>query len=294
MKIFPFNNNESVKKTWHNYSNYLNWLYSDIQSIEDYLQMFNPDFSIVNESLHVIQSKNWKYGTIAELENWRTNYLDNSNNLLAYKLKFRQGYYASGQIGVKLNENSTSADITLASGQVLFATRKNWTDSSYIVMSQPLAALYLPQNIENGLKYTIIPNGQSVVGTNIIFSLEFFPCRYFLKDQGDQTWGPIEDWNATGAYWSTQDDQNPRFHILSTNKNVWNDSFPLMHKTYLKTGNKTFARMEEFIFDQSFNSEKINIANHFTAGYNINTDLNMGENGKDNPNMFDEVYVSII
>lgn len=49
-RIFPLDlNSKSV--TWRNYSNYLNWTDSEIQSISNYLDFWQPSFNILNESL---------------------------------------------------------------------------------------------------------------------------------------------------------------------------------------------------------------------------------------------------
>ena len=48
-RIFPFN---SKTGTWHNYSQYLVWLDSDINSVKDYLLYYNPDFCLINNSLY--------------------------------------------------------------------------------------------------------------------------------------------------------------------------------------------------------------------------------------------------
>ena len=281
MKIFPMNLKKEGNK-WYNYSNYLNWLDSDIQSIKDYLKMFNPDFSIINEQLHAIQSSNWQP---VDINGSGNNYIE-GDTFLAYKLKFREGYYASNDIKVKYTTDDTESR-TLIGGQVIFATRKKPTLNSYLIMSQPLAGIYFPQNMQNGLKYTLIENGQSVVN-NIVFSLEFFPCRYLLLDNNDKKWGPNTGWTAQGAYWQTQN-SDPSLKIVNGNGNIWNDSFPLMHETYLKIGDS----MEEIVFDQTFNTEKITIAGHLTAAYNITTNLTPEETSEES--LFDDnVYVSII
>ena len=215
MKIFPIN---LKKKTWKNYSNYLYWLDNDIQSIKDYLQVFNPDFFIINESLNTIQSKNWSDNKTTPFDDDEINNYYDKGEFLANKLKFREGYYADSLKTVLLPDDTK---VLLQPSQIIFSLRKNPTDlSSYLIMSQPFAAVYLPQNIENGLKYTFVENGQTAVGTNILFSLEFFPTRYFLTDLKDTKWGQNNiGWNAQGAYWSNINDNNPSIKICNGNKN---------------------------------------------------------------------------
>ena len=52
-RIFPLNQNAT---TWFNYSSYLNWIGSEIQSLFDYLTYWNPDFKINGSSLSCIES----------------------------------------------------------------------------------------------------------------------------------------------------------------------------------------------------------------------------------------------
>ena len=50
--IYPFSPYKPA--TWNNWSNYLFWSSNSIDSIQDYLDYFNPNFYILNETLSYI------------------------------------------------------------------------------------------------------------------------------------------------------------------------------------------------------------------------------------------------
>ena len=55
--IYPFS--PYKKQTWYNWSNYLIWINNSINSLQDYLDYFNPNFYILNETLEYKQSNTW-------------------------------------------------------------------------------------------------------------------------------------------------------------------------------------------------------------------------------------------
>ena len=98
-KIYPFS---SKPKTWHNYSNYLNWIYEKIQSWQDYLKYFSPDFNILNESIEVLETNSLlieNTEVTKERPDWKCliRGADNSIVKTTYcyfpsELKFKEGY----------------------------------------------------------------------------------------------------------------------------------------------------------------------------------------------------------
>ena len=56
--IYPFSPYKAP--TWRNWSNYLFWLDNSINSLEDYLNYFNPNFFILNETMSYNPSNTWK------------------------------------------------------------------------------------------------------------------------------------------------------------------------------------------------------------------------------------------
>lgn len=100
-KIFPLSHNA---KTWFNYSSYLNWTYEKIQSLEDYLKYFNPDYIILNESMSIININNLeKKDTEVKVSTpeWTYRIIDgtNSREVSCYfpsELYYREGYVNEG------------------------------------------------------------------------------------------------------------------------------------------------------------------------------------------------------
>lgn len=310
MKIFPFN---ISKNTWHNYSNYLRWVYSDIVSLKQYLQYFNPDYYILNESILATQSNTWD---IVNFGGDRDNpFFDYNKGKVCFPstLKFREGilitepntyiYLGNQELVNDDTQIDAEAQIEWSSaiekglltpvpmGQVVLSIRNphgNFNEqhpdllnpSSYLITSKPTSGLYLPQSATNSMIYTFSPNGQAILGTNIIFSLEFTPARYFSVDEKRSFIS--KQWSTQGASWELEDAE-PTIKTQSVSGAIWNDSYPLMHNLFTQNENNI---REDFITDDSFEVKDLNIANHYTSLYNINVDTESPKNLK--------VYVSII
>lgn len=317
-RIFPFLNKTGA--TWRNYSNYLNWINTSINSLKDYLHYFNPNFTLVNASIYAIESNTKKQYTIKELQSEALYELetklkkqvklsDDTTITLYFPqiLLNRQGYinldynaYVCYDYGLleefdnteNYDERKEIFDDAI-SNQTLFLIppstaifSKKWThkgsqseynmelhsQSAFTLLSQAAASLYLPTSTKDKLIFSVVENGQRVLGTNLLFSLELFPTRYYLTKESNLKWhSNATSWNEEGAYWSSLNGDIQK-HIQNKGGQVWNNSYPLMHELVC-TSKDSHEQLwqEEFICDNEFNIEQVNIANHATMLYNINT-----------------------
>ena len=340
--IYPFSPYKTP--TWRNWSNYLFWLDNSINSLEDYLNYFNPNFFILNEAVSYNPSNTWKEETYQIGDTSKCWYLFGTTNKPMYfclpgNLKWRQGIvnpnvkaYACldtscftetpiKKYAVTLEEptegkhfytlNGTTLENAIATGKlyeipqstVMFA--KKWVHQGllqtnneetkninhYQFMALPIAALYLPNSIANGLRFQYIKNGQSVLGENIGFTLEFAPGRYFHTNvENSSMWlNKATLYTTQGANWSNSSAAMSKI-IENCDGQVWTNSYPLMHECLIYDTSYSDYPTEEFIFDQEFSTENVNIANHATVLYNINA-KNINSNETANWNEFVRVFI---
>ena len=340
--IYPFSPYKTP--TWRNWSNYLFWLDNSINSLEDYLNYFNPNFFILNEAVSYNPSNTWKEETYNIGDTSKCWYLFGTTNKPMYfclpgNLKWRQGIvnpnvkaYAcldtscftetpTKNYAVTLEEpteskhfytfNGTTLENAIATGKlyeipqstVMFA--KKWVHQGlsqvnneetkninhYQFMALPIAALYLPNSIANGLRFQYIKNGQSVLGENIGFTLEFAPGRYFHTNvENSSKWlNNATLYTTQGANWSNSSASMSKI-IENCDGQVWTNSYPLMHECLIYDTSYSDYPTEEFIFDQEFSTENVNIANHATVLYNINA-KNINSNETANWNEFVRVFI---
>lgn len=320
-KIYPF---QPHTNTWANYSNYLNWTYEQIQSWEDYLYYFKPDFNILNESMTVlnaislkeektIPSKSnpeWKYKIISTNDDGTTT----TTEVYCYfpsELNFREGYLNTRAESYlcyfsppdAFRDFTTEREVTISKDQweklidegkitsfpisrVIFANKwrhqgvqhaaniEGFNKDNYIMISKPTSVWYLPQSGKNQLSFDYQKNAMEVSGSYIHFALEFFPIRYILNSEYS-AWGPqTKTYSIYAAVWDSATSLT-RTTILS-NKigGLWTNSYPLMHTLELRTNNATnnnLVAIEDFITDDTFFAEKVNVLNHNTAVYHIST-----------------------
>ena len=339
--IYPFSPYKTP--TWRNWSNYLFWLDNSINSLEDYLNYFNPNFFILNETVSYNPSNTWKEETYQIGDTSKCWYLFGTTNKPMYfclpgNLKWRQGIvnpnvkaYACLDTScftktpikddaVTLEEsvegkyfytfnNTTTLENAIATGKlyeipqatVMFA--KKWVHQGlsqvnnaetkdinhYQFMALPIAALYLPNSIANGLRFQYIKNGQSVLGENIGFTLEFAPGRYFHTNVESSKWSNGTLYTTQGANWSISSTSMSKISE-NCDGQVWTNSYPLMHECLIYDTSYSNYPTEEFIFDQEFSTENVNIANHATVLYNINA-KNINSNETANWNEFVRVFI---
>ena len=345
--IYPFSPYKTA--TWRNWSNYLFWLNNSINSLEDYLNYFNPNFFILNEAVSYNPSNTWKEETYNIGGTSKCWYLFGTTDEPMYfclpgNLKWRQGIvnpnvkaYACLDTScftetpikddsVTLEEsiegkhfytfnNTTTLDDAIAAAiadgklyeiprsTVMFA--KKWVHQGllqpnnietkdinhYQFMALPIAALYLPNSVANGLRFQYIKNGQSVLGENITFTLEFAPGRYFHTDvENSSKWlSNAVSYTTQGANWVNTSATMNKI-IENIDGQVWTNSYPLMHECLIYDTNYSDYPTEEFIFDQEFSTKNINIANHATVLYNINA-KNISSDETANWNEFVRVFI---
>ena len=338
--IYPFSPYKT--STWYNWSNYLFWLDNSINSLEDYLNYFNPNFYILNEGVSYNSSNTWKENIYDIGNTSKCWYLFGTTNEPMYfclpgNLKWRQGIvnpnvkaYACldtscftetpiKDYAVTLEEpidgkhfytlNNTTLKNAIAAEKlyempqstVMFA--KKWVHQGllqanneetkdinhYQFMALPIAALYLPNSIANGLRFQYIKNGQSVLGENITFTLEFAPGRYFHTNVESSKWSNGTLYTTQGANWVNTSATMSKI-IENFDGQVWTNSYPLMHECLIYDTNYSDYPTEEFVFDQEFSTKNINIANHATVLYNINA-KNINSNETANWNNFVRVFI---
>ena len=340
--IYPFSPYKTF--TWRNWSNYLFWLDNSINSLQDYLDYFNSNFFILNETVSYNPSNTWKEETYKIEDTSKCWYLFGTTNEPMYfclpgNLKWRQGIvnpnvkaYACLNTScftetpikdnaVTLEEsaegkhfytfNNTTLDDAIAAGKlyeiprstVMFA--KKWVHQGllqpnnietkninhYQFMALPIAALYLPNSIANGLRFQYIKNGQSVLGENITFTLEFAPGRYFHTNvENSNKWlSNATSYTTQGANWENSSAVMSKI-IENFDGQIWTNSYPLMHECLIYDTSYSDYPTEEFIFDQEFSTENINIANHATVLYNINA-KNISSSETANWNEFVRVFI---
>lgn len=342
--IYPFSPYQQL--AWFNWSNYLTWINNSINSLQDYLDYFNPNFYILNETLQYKQSNTWKtinsdinstktcwysfkwtktngeesnimYFCLPGKLRWREGILNpNITAYACFDTKYVPGFDETKSIDIE-TKNGTIKPYELSyddwnkaldekhfyeipKSTIIFA--KKWTHNglftyqnihtqdinNYQFISLPTAALYTFNSIQNGLKLSYFKNGQSVLGENLSFTFEFSPGRYCHKDKKYNKWiNNGTSYTTQGAYWSNNNAPMEQ-RTINQDKQIWTNSYPLMHEC--RIGEENYPT-EEFIFDHDFKTQEINIANHSTVLYTVNTN-NITE--KETANWGDFVRVFIL
>ena len=277
MRIFPFN---IKSKTWHNYSNYLNWLSLDILSIQDYLSYFNPDFRIINEDLYGVSSRDWKSTIIRHPST--SNIIGNDLKISVENLLYRQGvkatkegfYFEIGDTRINLEVSQTV--FSMKHAEVHPDSSKDL--SSYLVISHPQSGVYTMTSSEDAVKFNYYSSGLRELGMYFPMVFETTPSRYFI--------------NPNDAIWKAQSSnfqlQNARLNSegaiepLVQNKinQAWTNSYPLMHRCYYIEND----HYEDIVFDHGVFTEIREVEKHATVFYNLNA----------KEPLQNDVYVSII
>lgn len=99
-RIFPFNPLDVPK--WYNWSNYLCWLDNEINSIKQYLTLFNADFCMINEEIPSISSSTMQESVIPMQKKdnpWKPFIADGVTDVMYIcfpgELSWRQGIFAT-------------------------------------------------------------------------------------------------------------------------------------------------------------------------------------------------------
>lgn len=294
----PFGN-----KKWHAWSHYLNVCQEAVDSLQDYLNYFNPTYCIVNDTIYGSE------GNIEPIKDQevKKKILINDETKIIYfpcdlKLHFRQGvlnedydayvcYLPSDKIEINAENFETLLEEKVIEkfpvSNVLFCIY--WTHSgiqntndnvelqtrnAYKFIPKGEASLYLPQGHPGGLKFTLFLNGQSTLGMNLLFSLDTNPTRYIIDDAyRNWQWG-VKTWSLDNISWDYATSQaTPK--IRDKVNRIWTNSYPLMHFLQIEqnksTNEKNAVEVEQIIADTTFSTELTNIANHTAVRYNIIT-----------------------
>ena len=161
------------------------------------------------------------------------------------------------------------------------------TLDSYLILSQPQSAVYIITSKNKKIDFSYALNGQNYYGTNLVFSFELSPSRYFLTKKF--SWGTRKLLEIQNARWNLATDVLPsEINIQNVAGQIWTNSYPLMHRMQLEVNEE----IEEFVFDNYFEVESTNSINHNALLYKIIPDniSNIDNSAK----IWHNVFVSII
>lgn len=279
-RIFPF---EQKDNQWINRSEYLLWLNNNITSLQDYLNYFNPNYKLYNNSMNIINSKDWTEKNILPIDNNNIN----GQFISLHNLNWREGYYNDKEdvyliINKDEYEKKQNNEINsliqqgiikpFAPQSSVFVSRwrhdvndKLNTPDSFIQIAQPSAAFYMPFANNGGIAFTLLPNAQRTAGTNFIFGFTSSPIRYILNPKKN-SW-------STGIQYTIENFipmDEKIVNIQSVEGIIWNGN-PLMHECYLTQEKDNSHDYEEFVFDQEFSTSLTNVASQAITKYNIIT-----------------------
>lgn len=359
-KIFPIDANPT---TWHNYSNYLNWVYEKIVGWESSYKLFTPEFRIMNEQLYGINVFNLQTEPIGDDEDntiipdaaWVCSIMD-GDKLYATEycffpseLSFRQSYlntYYRAWLCYFAPPNAYNDSLTsrtfsmskadwdkkieqgeiqqfkpsrLVISQAYAHSGVNFSGNSellnpekYLIISKPSAAWYFPTFFEGGVSFNYVKNALEDGGSFVSLTFELLPSRYILaeREKNDSIWGEgVSQWGATrsgvswsAGRWGSPGDIDPEVIDLYTpNKQLWTNSYPIMHTLQLRVTSATNSQApsdkdlrnnyycEDFITDDVFSSQKYNSQSHATAKYSITTP----HDEKNITSMWDTIFVVV-
>lgn len=326
MKIIPFNINKPAWHNYNNYLKIadcnINSLIDYLEYFNPTYVILNETLNVVNSSTwsKPDQENIVDYSALLGVVYPETSirvYKSNGSIIecfLCYPgyLKFRQGVYINkANTFITTSNQSFALEYTeeewhqlildnmivpAVEGQVVWSIRnayglQNWQHpdltnyNAFLTIAQPYAALYQVTGAPDGLEFFYIQNGQKVLGTNLIFTIELTPTRYFSLNQDAMYWSGTS-WSIQGANWESTTSE-PIKIIQNYTGNIWTNSYPLMHNSYIIQNNI----YEDFIMDEECEVQNINVASHSTVMYNIKGDIL-----KDNFNsgLWPHVYISII
>ena len=298
-RVFPMVYLPDGGGKWQSWSQYTHKLALEIESLQDYLNYFNPDYWVVNDDLEGSEGETHR-GFDDEIEIIKTLKIDGKdyNVVLPQFLTYRQGYYNekgnnvwidfSGK-AVRGEDLSIEDLVQFPPSSTIFSAK--WTHSgednylnpernsinAYRILSRTEPAFYVIEGAQNSLVARLYKNGLSTIGSSIFFCIDNFPTRYILKlytdkngnTQDPSNWGDSGSegvsWSCEAAYWENESSE-PILKIADKQGKVWLNSYPLMHKLQIVDDNNVH---ETFITDDVWQVEKTNIANHTTTRYTI-------------------------
>lgn len=308
-RVFPMIFISPTQGKWRSWSHYTNVLATEIKSLQDYLNYFNPDYWIINDTLkaevdgEIVNIEPDEDKTLYNLIK-RKYQFNNEEGYIIFPgyLSYRQGFYNDENSNVYISYKNPSNYNTIIendieiivleskddlvpftpsttiisnkwthSGVEDYTNPERWNADSYHFIARSEPAFYVIEGAEKALCAKLYQDGLSTVGSNIFFCLDTFPTRYFLQNPEEATWG---DTGTEGVRWSRE-------------AAYWNNegSAPIL-KIADKQGKvwlNSYPLMhklqivdnnvhESFITDDVWSVEKTNIANHTTTRYTINVE----------------------
>lgn len=284
-RVFPFNQKDNQ---WQNRQVYLQQINTDIDSLKFYLGYFNPDYILYNNTMHYIDASTNKeysisytnipnniivptkgYGTFIDIHGlkWREGYFNESENyyLVINQEKFNEvdkDNITKEQV-VELSQNMIIKPFPPQSSA--FVAHWPHTNSEeefnspedFMFISQPAAALYNVTPAGNGLTFTLVEDGQRIMGTDLMIRIEKSPSRYFLTNETASFWTGGISWDEEN-FIVREGKRVP--HIQNIKGGIWNGA-PIMHEAKIGT--------EEFIFDNDWTTTIGNFESQTITHYNI-------------------------
>ena len=273
----------SESNTWYNYSQYLNSIYLNITSLEDYLSYFNPSFALKNTTIYSIESNTLEEERVTLTKNIDT-WIDNSEPKVVRTiiqpntLELREGYF-NGDYDVKIYcgeisestpfssiwEDAIDFPVNTSLIRIKRSTQENESIDNFQIIANPTAGLYIPQTQNGHLAMKYISDGQRSLGDTLYFALESSVSRYYSTAQN--SWGTNTTFSVASA---TRAGGQTTNIIQNINGVVWSNSYPLMSECYIESEDSSDTIIEEFIFDKDITVTQTNFENQNAFVYNIN------------------------
>lgn len=300
-RIFPVKGN-----TWRNFSNYLNWVSSDIDSVQNYIDYWSPSYSILNQPVLATSVPSLQdVMPDAVPITTHTAYIGEPSSFIEITLiqplhlQYREGIYCEkdhtylwfnpelpktspdGKIYITETDwseyisNKTAvffpmSYVAFASKWTHTGTQSNsieLTDSKhYFLLAQSFTPIYASTTSLGTLSFECFKDGPGVTGSILTFSLEFTPSRYYLYNPEHMKW-------TGGQSWSINNINNLGETVVASSKNTtWLNSYPLMSSIQLF--DSAINSCEEFIVDNIQSTATVKIGSRSGLEYSINTEYN--------------------
>ena len=160
-----------------------------------------------------------------------------------------------------------------------YDTNEPLAPSHYMQVSQSFASLYQLKGDKGSIAGQYLKEGPGETGTEIPFSFELSPSRYFISVEGQ------DNWNVGGTQWHLANmtfsgGPEATIQIKSSKNTVWINSYPIIPETHFRTGSDGEYKYERFVFDRSWETSEQNIENQRIINYIINSNIEDGAETK--------------
>lgn len=308
-RVFPMVFISPTQGKWRSWSHYTNVLATEIESLQDYLNYFNPNYWIINDTLkgefngEIVNINPDEDKTLYNLIKRKYQFNNEEGHIIfpGY-LSYRQGFYNDENSNVYISYKDPSNYNTIIendieiivlkskddlvpftpsttiisnkwthSGVEDYTNPERWNADSYYFIARSEPAFYVIEGAEKALHAKLYEDGLSTIGSNIFFCLDTFPTRYFLQDPNDAGWG---DSGKAGVRWSREAAYWDNEGSVPTLK-IADKQGKVWLNSYPLMHKLQIVDgdvHESFITDDVWSVEKTNIANHTTTRYTINVE----------------------